>query len=68
MKLAFWDTTGQERFESVTATYFKGAHVCLLIFDLTNFDSLEKVKFWHNKVKEVAEENVIIVLVGNKSD
>ena len=67
-KLQIWDTAGQERYHSIISTYFKGSHGCFIVYDITNDESFDRVDFWHESVKQVANKNVSFVLVGNKCD
>lgn len=68
VKLQIWDTAGQERFRSITESFYRGCHGVLLVFDLTDRDTFEKVKAWIMSIHEKAGKNVVIVLVGNKLD
>ncbi|KAG9276427.1 ras-related protein Rab-42b isoform X2 [Astyanax mexicanus] len=69
IKLQFWDTAGQERFRSVTRSYYRNSVGALLVFDLGNRASFERVREWHAEVREhVRPHAVLFVLVGHKSD
>ncbi|KAI4889510.1 hypothetical protein NFI96_029722 [Prochilodus magdalenae] len=69
VKLQFWDTAGQERFRSVTRSYYRNSVGALLVFDLGNRTSFDRVREWHAEVCEhVRPHAVIFVLVGHKSD
>jgi small GTP-binding protein len=68
IELQLWDTAGQELFRSITRGYYRGAQVAYAVFDLTNHSSFSSVDHWITDVKEVADLDVIIVLIGNKSD
>lgn len=68
MKLSLWDTAGQETYKSITRSYFRGASGALLVFDLTRRSSFESVTAWLNDLKQIAEEGIVVILVGNKSD
>ena len=68
MKLSLWDTAGQETYKSITRSYFRGASGALLVFDITRRDTFTSVTSWLNDLRQIAEEGVIVVLVGNKSD
>ena len=68
VKLQIWDTAGQDRFRAITKNYYKGANGIILIYDVTNIQSYENVKNWIAQIKESANQNVIIYLVGNKID
>lgn len=68
MKLSLWDTAGQETYKSVTRSYFRGASGALLVFDLTRRESFVHVTDWLNDLRQIAEPDIVVVLVGNKSD
>lgn len=51
--LQIWDTAGQERFQSITSSYYRGADGVLLVFDLTDNTSLDKLENWIDHIKEV---------------
>ena len=68
IKLQIWDTAGQDRFRSLTKNYYKGSHGILLIYDVTNVQSLENVKTWVTQIREEASKDVIIYIVANKID
>lgn len=65
--LNIWDTAGQEQYRSVVPMYFKGASVVILVFDLSRRESFEDVESWYETAKQ-SEENMKVVLVGNKTD
>jgi len=65
--ISLWDTAGSERYESMTRMYYKGASVALVCYDLTNGQSLKKVKMWCEEVQKYVPECVII-FVGTKLD
>jgi small GTP-binding protein len=66
-KLQIWDTAGQERFRSITNHYFRGAHITLLVFDITSRSSFEALPNWVELVKSKNPEGKFWV-VGNKVD
>jgi len=69
IKLQIWDTTGQERFRSITKSYFRGCVGVLLVFDLTNRVSFERLESWLKDLRrECSAEEQNIILIGNKSD
>ena len=68
IKLQIWDTAGQDRFRALTKNYYKGANGIILIYDISATQTFENVKIWINQIKEEANPNVIIYLVGNKID
>ncbi|CAG8951383.1 hypothetical protein HYFRA_00007295 [Hymenoscyphus fraxineus] len=68
MKLSLWDTAGQETYKSVTRSYFRGASGALLVFDISRRGTFEHVQDWLNDLRQIAEPDIVVVLVGNKSD
>ena len=68
MKFQIWDTAGQERYKSITNSFFTNTTAAIIVFDLSNIHSFEKVDFWMNEVKKYTKDNLIMVLIGNKSD
>ena len=68
VKLQVWDTAGEERFRTITTSYYKGAQAIIVVFDITDRDSFEHVKNWMADVDKFAKEGVLRILVGNKCD
>lgn len=68
VKAQIWDTAGQERYRAITAAYYRGAAGALVVYDITNSDSYENVSKWLKEMRENADSNIVIALVGNKSD
>ena len=68
IKIQIWDTAGQERYKSITKTYYKGSKGALIVFDITKKDSFKNVDKWINDLKEFGDDDVAILLVGNKCD
>ena len=68
VKLQIWDTAGQERFKTITSSYYKGAHGVMLIFDITSKDSFDEMESWLEEVNKHTDENLVRLLIGNKSD
>ncbi|KAK4691421.1 hypothetical protein P7C71_g5574, partial [Lecanoromycetidae sp. Uapishka_2] len=68
MKLSLWDTAGQETYKSITRSYFRGASGALLVFDLTRRSTFEHATSWLHDLRQIAEEGIEVLLVGNKSD
>uniref|UniRef100_T1JG95 small monomeric GTPase n=1 Tax=Strigamia maritima TaxID=126957 RepID=T1JG95_STRMM len=68
VKLQIWDTAGQERFRSVTHAYYRDAHALLLLYDVTNRASFDNTRAWLGEIHEYAQEDVVIMLIGNKCD
>ena len=68
VRLQVWDTAGQERFRNVTKSYFQSSRGLLVVYDITDKESFEKINFWIKNIKENAPENAKLILVGNKCD
>ena len=67
-KLQIWDTAGQEKFRSITRSYYKNSKIILLMFDLNDYDSIEHINKWIAEVYHFCGEDIKIFLIGNKSD
>ena len=68
VKLQIWDTAGQDRFRTITSSYYRGAQGILIVYDCTDKESFENIKTWMNEIDKYAQESVIRLLVGNKAD
>ncbi len=68
IRVALWDTSGEERYQAMTKTYFADADAAFILFDLTNKTSFEKVPFWLSLVQERNVSQAGIYLVGSKRD
>ncbi|XP_051168449.1 ras-related protein Rab-37 isoform X9 [Leptopilina boulardi] len=68
VKLQIWDTAGQERFRSVTHAYYRDAHALLLLYDITNKKSYDNIRAWLGEIREYAQDDVVVILIGNKCD
>ncbi|KAL4868198.1 hypothetical protein BDV12DRAFT_104703 [Aspergillus spectabilis] len=68
MKLSLWDTAGQETYKSITRSYFRGASGALLVFDITRPATFTSCTQWLQDLRQIAEEGIVVILVGNKSD
>ena len=67
-KLQIWDTAGEERFLAVTKQYYNGSQGAMIVYDLTNKKTFLKMNKWIKDVKNNAPKNIVIMVVGNKSD
>ncbi|KAE9620921.1 hypothetical protein Lal_00019932 [Lupinus albus] len=68
VKAQIWDTAGQERYQAITTAYYRGATGALLAYDITQRPSFDHVGKWLEELQIHADKNIIIMLVGNKSD
>uniref|UniRef100_A0A8I3ZZN3 RAB17, member RAS onco family n=1 Tax=Callithrix jacchus TaxID=9483 RepID=A0A8I3ZZN3_CALJA len=69
LKLEIWDTAGQEKYHSVCHLYFRGANAAVLVYDITRKDSFHKAQQWLKDLqKELQPGEVLVMLVGNKTD
>jgi Ras-related protein Rab-1A len=69
VKMQLWDTAGQERFRAITTSYYRGADGVILVYDVTNPESIESLeRTWIREVKMHATKNPKMILVGNKCD
>ena len=68
VKLQVWDSCGQERFRSLTRSYYRNANAIIIVYDITNKKSFENAKIWMKEVEQYVDSSVLTVLVGNKSD
>lgn len=68
IRLQLWDTAGQERFRSLIPSYIRDSSVAVVVFDITSVKSFNEASKWIEDVKAQREDNVILFLVGNKTD
>ncbi|KAF1817478.1 ras-domain-containing protein [Eremomyces bilateralis CBS 781.70] len=68
VRLQLWDTAGQERFRSLIPSYIRDSSVAVVVYDVTNAKTFENTKKWVDDVRAERGNDVIIVLVGNKTD
>lgn len=68
IKLQIWDTAGQEKYKAITNSFYCNSNAALIVFDLSLKESLDRVEYWINEVKKFTREDVILMLIGNKTD
>ncbi|KAF3918872.1 hypothetical protein ABW20_dc0103289 [Dactylellina cionopaga] len=68
IKAQIWDTAGQERYRAITSAYYRGAVGALLVYDISKHNTYENVTRWLKELRDHADSNIVIMLVGNKSD
>lgn len=68
IKAQIWDTAGQERYRAITSAYYRGALGALLVYDVTKPTTFENVSRWLKELRDHADANIVIMLIGNKTD
>jgi len=68
VKLQIWDTAGQEKFRSITRSYYRGAAGALLVYDITRRETFEHLTSWLEDCRKYSSSDITIMLIGNKSD
>ena len=68
VKLNIWDTAGQERYNSLVPMYLRDSIACILVYDITDYHSFEKIKHWYGICVNSMKSNSILYLVANKND
>ena len=68
VKAQIWDTAGQERYRAITSSYYKNANAAMVVYDITSSISFQSVQRWLKEVRENSDTNIVIMIVGNKSD
>lgn len=68
IKASIWDTAGQERYRAITSAYYKGALGAMLLYDVTSQISFNSLAKWLKELKDNSDNQIIVMLVGNKCD
>ncbi|CBI30717.3 unnamed protein product, partial [Vitis vinifera] len=68
IKAQIWDTAGQERYRAITSAYYRGAVGALLVYDVTRHSTFENVERWLRELRDHTDPNIVVMLIGNKSD
>jgi len=68
VRLQLWDTAGQERFRSLIPSYIRDSSVAIIVYDITNRNSFINTAKWIDDVRSERGNDVIMMLVGNKTD
>jgi small GTP-binding protein len=66
--LQLWDTAGQERYRSITKQYFRKADGVVCMYDVTSELSFKNLRNWINSLRESADEDCVLTIIGNKID
>jgi len=68
LKLQIWDTAGSESYRSITRSYYQGTDVAVLVYDITCRETFEHIHYWLQDIHMNATADIVILLIGNKSD
>ena len=68
VKAQFWDTAGQEKYRAIASAYYKNAHGAIVVYDITRRETFENVDNWLKELKEHGDNNIQIMVLGNKAD
>ena len=79
IRMQIWDTVGQEKFNSITANYYKTTEVAIFVYAINDINSFNNIKIWleqlndkkgstNDNVEEIREKMMLKILVGNKKD
>ena len=70
VRIKIWDTAGQERYKALTQGFFRNAHGILIVYDVTNSETFDNLKYWVQSIHTHLGEkgNVKVIIIGNKID
>ncbi|KAJ8916899.1 hypothetical protein NQ315_013368 [Exocentrus adspersus] len=68
VNLAIWDTAGQEKFHALGPIYYRSSNGAVLVYDITDEDSFNKVKNWVKELRKMLGTDIHLAIVGNKID
>ncbi|RZB66641.1 ras-related protein Rab-21 [Asbolus verrucosus] len=68
INLAIWDTAGQEKFHALGPIYYRSSNGAVLVYDITDEDSFQKVKSWVKELRKILGADICLVIAGNKTD
>lgn len=68
VRLLIWDTAGQERYKALAPNYYRQAKGAILVYDITDKSSFDRVKHWVKELTSQADKNINIIIAANKSD
>merc|ERR1719163_2185741 len=68
VKAQIWDTAGQERYRAITSAHYRRAVGAMLVYDASKQSTFQNCAKWMEELKQNAEPDVVIMLVGNKID
>lgn len=68
VSLSIWDTAGQERFHALGPIYYRDSNGAILVYDITDADSFQRVQNWVKELRKMLGKEIVLAIVGNKSD
>jgi Rab family protein len=68
LELLIWDTAGQEVYRGLAPMYYRSALIAIIVYDVTNQESYNSVSYWIRELQTNVEENIVILVCGNKID
>ncbi|CAI9716874.1 ras-related protein Rab-21 [Octopus vulgaris] len=68
VNLSLWDTAGQERFHALGPIYYRDSNGAILVYDITDIDSFQKVKNWVKELRKMLGNDICLCIAGNKID
>ena len=68
IRAQIWDTAGQEKFRSVSNSYYRGSHGAIIVYDISDKLSFQNVPIWLDQFKQKSNADIAICLIANKSD
>ena len=68
LSIQIWDTSGAERYKAITTSHIRGADGAYIVYDISNESSFKNLQYWYNCIKDAADSDITIYLIGNKSD
>ena len=71
IRIKIWDTAGQERYKSLTKSFFRNAEGVMLVYDVTNLETYDNLKFWLQSIQNNMSSDmgeIPIIIIGNKID
>jgi len=68
IKFQIWDTAGQDRFRTISSTYYRGSHATIICYDITDRNTFNNVIKWLEEVKKYSINEPILILCGTKAD
>ena len=66
--IQIWDTSRQENYKSITRGYYKSSACAFNVYDITNLKTFKNINNWIKDCVNLAPKNILLVLIGNKSD